>query len=213
MRAICALIVVLLVLSVVSCKSQALDLPAVSRDEMPTKVLEFADGFVPDGKSLDDIDLVWHVSTPKDGRYLVACTFATIIDDKKEPTLWVASFPVDSSGDTMDFDGHSIDTEFNRNADCQGDFSGGLVYLPDGTSRIKLSAGGYCSSPDLVKVVGTTTKGKTAETTPTNGFWFMFINEVGPAEEWAEVKGLDGDGKVVKDLSPGVLQGSDHVIK
>ena len=207
-------IIMVMVMGVVACKSLKMNLPSIPEEEIPQAVRDFTDTFAikPDGGSYGDIGLIWHVSTPKDGRHMIACTYYEM-GDKKQPKLWVASFPINDAGEVAAFDDHSVAVDFDNNEDSQGDLSYGTFRLEDGSRLLKMNGGGLCLNPKLTKIVGTTTDGRTAETTPTNGFWYLFINDTRSVEYWSKVVGLDSDGKTIEDLSPGVLTGSDHIIR
>jgi hypothetical protein len=205
--------IVVMTIGVAACKSVQMNLLSIPEDDIPQAVRDFTDTLALklDGGSHGDIGLTFHVSTPKDGRHMVAWTYYRAGDENR-PILMVASFPINDAAEVAAFDDHSVDVEFNKKRDCQGDFSYGTFQREDGKSRLKMAGGGLCLNPDLVKIVGTTTYGNTAETTPTDGFWYLFINNTRTVEKWSKVVGLDKDGNIIEDLSPGVLAGSDHII-
>lgn len=64
-----------------------------------------------------------------------------------------------------------------------------------------------CLDSTLTKIVGTTSSGKSAATTPVNGFWYLFIDGLGTTEKWAKISALDQNGKAIVDLSPDPRQG------
>ena len=191
-------VVVVLVATVASACTH--EYPSISREQVPQVVLDFTDGFAPEGKSPDDLDIVWRVCTPKDGRLIVACTYNRSADQKK-PILFIASFPVDASGEVGSFDGHAVGVDFSNAVATQGGTTTGSAQAKDGTSYLKLDAAGVCLNPKLAKVVGTTSDGTSAETTPTDGYWFMSINDIRSVDKWTKIVGYDANGKVVQDFS------------
>lgn len=68
---------------------------------------------------------------------------------------------------------------------------------PDGTITYELEARGMALDSRVAKIVGTTSAGRTVETTPINGFWWLIIENTRPNERWTSVKALDDKGKVL----------------
>jgi hypothetical protein len=196
-----AAVIALIVIGASGCRRE---FPVISEEQIPRAVLDLADGSVPKGMSPDDLGFVWRVCAPKDGRQIVAFTF-NMAGDKKKPTLFIASFPLDESGEVAPFDGHHVIEDFSETVATQGGIASGTAQAKDGSAYMKLDAGGICLNPRLAKVVGTTSEGRTAETTPTNGFWFLFINDTRSVETWYRIVGLDSSGKVIVDFTPGIL--------
>ena len=185
-----AAVIALIVLGASGCRRE---FPVISKEQIPKAVLALTDGFAPKGMSPDDLDFVWRVLAPKDGRQIVACTFNRA-GDKNKPNLFIASFPLDESGEVAPFDGHHVNADFSETVATQGGMTSGTAQAKDGSNYIKLDAGGICLNPRLAKVVGTTSDGRTAETTPTNGFWFLFINDTRAVDKWYKIVGLDSRG-------------------
>ena len=196
-----AAVIVLIAIGASGCRRE---FPVISKEQIPKAVLALTDGFVPKGKSLDDLGFVWRVCAPKDGRQIVACTWNRA-GDKDKPSLFIASFPVDESGQVAPFDEHSVNEDFSDTVATQGGMTTGTTQTKDGHTILKLDAGGICLNPKVAKVVGTTSDGRTAETTPTNGFWFLFINDTGSRESWSKIVGFDSSGKVIVDFTRGIL--------
>lgn len=186
-----AAVVTLMVLGASGCRRE---FPVVSKEQIPEAVLELTDGFAPKGMSPDDLGFVWRVCAAKDGRQLVACTFNEGGDENK-PTLFIASFPMDESGRVSPFDSHAVSFGFSDRVTVQGGTRPGTTLDSDGRVIAKLDAAGVCLNPAVVKVVGTISDGRTAETTPTNGFWFLFINGTRSTEKWSRIVGLDSSDK------------------
>lgn len=199
----CLLTIAVAVAGVVCC-SCVHEFPSIARDHIPEVILTFADGFVPPGVPIEDMHFVWRVCAPKDGRLLVASTYDSM-QGERQPTLFMASFPLDQSGEVGPFDGHAVSAAFDPRRKSQGSFSEGNAVFPDCTVSPKLDAGGVCSDTRLAKVVATTTCGQTVETTPTDGFWFLLIEGIELGETWSRIVGLDVDGKTVADLGRNVL--------
>lgn len=93
-----------------------------------------------------------------------------------------------------------------------------MLIAPDGSEVIALffhedgSTTQACigileGSPSIISTVtlGTTSDGKSAETTPTNGFWFLSVNKTGTLERWSKLVGLDSSGKVIENFQ-GIME-------
>lgn len=178
--------------------------PTVPKEQIPQAVLDLTNGFAPKGVTQDDLNIVWRVCAPKDGRLLVGFSWNGA-GDKNKPTLSIASFPINESGEVAPYDGHSVNVEFSTRVSSQGGISKGTAQARDGSTYVKLDAGGVCLDPKLAKIVGTTSGGKSAETTPTNGFWFLSVNKTGILETWSKIVGLDSGGKVIRNFQ-GIME-------
>jgi len=76
---------------------------------------------------------------------------------------------------------------------------------PDGTITYELEARGMALDSRVTKIVGTTSTGRTVETTPINGFWWLIIENTRANERWTSVKALDDKGKVLHQLKKSQL--------
>lgn len=188
-------------------RAPSIELTSVPKQQIPQAILDVPSGLVPEGKSLDDLGVVWRVCAPNNGRLMIAFTYNKM-GDRNRPWLFVGSFPVDEMGKVVDdFHNHVLTMEFTERASTlvadgnHGDTD------KDGHEFLVLHAGGMCLDARVFKIVGTTSSGKSVETSPIDGFWYLFIDRVATPEKWTKISGLDENGKVVVDLTPDPNQG------
>lgn len=89
-------------------------------------------------------------------------------------------------------DGMAADLDRSRGISGAGNHHG---ENKDGTMVHWLSAGGTAFDSRIDEIVGITSSGKTVETKPINGFWWMMLENTDPAEQWSLIHGVDKNGK------------------
>ena len=204
---ILALVVLITATSLVACWSvPLLQLTSIPRDQIPQPVLDIGDSFIPEGKTLADIGLVWRACERNGDRLLVACTFFRM-GDKNQPVLSVSSWPLDESGKVAAFDEHIVVMDFNDRVNRLVGARHGTAIAKDGSTTTQLSAGGLCRDTRVTKIVGTTSSGRSVQTTPVNGFWYLFIDGLATTEKWTKISGLDAKDKPIVDLTPSPQEG------
>jgi len=77
---------------------------------------------------------------------------------------------------------------------------------PDGTMTEDLEASGLALDARIAKIVGSTSSGIKVETTPTNGFWWLIVENVKRNERFTSLKAVTAKGWVLYEVDKRQLQ-------
>lgn len=145
-------------------------------------------------------NVVWRVCEIKDGRLLVACTFSQELEPgviMKE--YEITSTAIDESGASL-HSGDGAGGELKSGEAFGGSAGHGGSRSDTGEIAHYVSASGYCLDGSVKTIRGVTKEGKTGETTPSGGFWYLRIDGTTPNDRWESVSALNDKGKVVAVL-------------
>lgn len=180
--------------------------PRVTMATIPAEVIpqEFkgdVEAFGSHGRPVSNV--VWRVFEIKDGRLLAACTFTQEMEPGvKIDEYWIWSADLDESGAVVPGTGGGGGGGFKNPGELFVGMAGSGGGMSDaGELTYHLFSCGYCFDGRVKTIQGTTSDGKTGQTTPSGGFWYLLIDDTGPREDWTRVSGLDAKGKPVVDLS------------
>ncbi len=144
-------------------------------------------------------DIVWRAHEIKDGRLLAACTFAQEWEKGvKLDMVWIGSYDIDASGDMGA--GAGFVGGFERDKAFFGMPGSGERASDDDELTYRLWCVGFCFDGRVVAIEGVSTEGRTVTTTPSGGFWHLLVENTEPGEKWAEVYGVDKNGKHLVQL-------------
>jgi len=156
------------------------------------------------GKEIKDI--IWRVYEKRNGYLFVACEIK--LKEKAfgsaDHFIYMESRRI--GGDKIHRAGSGILIDYPKASLLFYGGAGANNYgNPDGTITYELEARGIALDSRIAKIVGTTSTGRTVETTPINGFWWLIIENTRPNERWTSVKALDDKGKVLHQFKKSQL--------
>jgi hypothetical protein len=174
-------------------------LASIPAEVIPQTFKDDVEVFGAHGKPVSNV--VWRVFEIKDGRLLAAWTFTQEIAlGVKVDEYWIWWSNVDESGAIVPGTRGGGGGGFKPNESFGGVTGSEMSALEGGGLKYCLEASGYCFDGRVKAIQGTTTEGRTAQTTPSGGFWYLPIEDTGAREGWARVSGLDAKGNATVDL-------------
>lgn len=145
-------------------------------------------------------NIVWRVYEIKDRRLLAACTFAQQWEPGvKTDMFWIWSADIDEDGNRGS--GMGGGGGFDATQPFYGMPGSESELSETGEPEYSLRAVGYCLESRVEVIKGTTSEGKTVETTPSGGFWHLVLDHTGTNERWTRISALDKKGRVVAELT------------